>query len=285
MRLQRVLEQVYHQPWLIKPSGHYSIQSLIERKLASVAARESNEELEPRAGWLDDLIVSRPPPSIDDSGVAHVHVMGAVGVGFSKLEKVCGNTDTDDLLAEVHSMIDKGATKMMAYFDSPGGMAGGTPEAAAELAKLEIPWFAYIGPGRMACSAACYLAAGADRIYAAPTAETGSIGVYMPWIDRTAAYDDAGLKVKLIKNKEGDLKGAGYPGTALSPEQEAQLQHGCQTLFDMFAKFVRDNRPGEIAADTMRGQSFFAAEAKQRNLIDGVCSVEAALRTLRSFKR
>jgi ClpP class serine protease len=286
MRLQRISEIVYHQPWLITPSGHYTIHSLLERKLQRLAiAAGAAGELEPQAGFFDDLIVSRPPPSLDETGVAHVHVMGAIGVGFSKLEKVCGNTDVADLMQEVRGMIDKGATKMMAYFDSPGGMAGGTPEAAEELADLEIPWFAYIGPGRMCCSAAEYLASGADRIYASKTGRTGSIGIYMPWIDRTAAYDAAGLKVELIKNKEGDLKGAGYPGTALTPEQKAQLQHDCQVLFDMFAKFIRDNRPGEISADTMGGQSFLAEEAKQRNLIDGVASLDAAMRTLRSYKR
>jgi ClpP class serine protease len=279
MRLQRVLEIVHNRPWLITPSGHEVIRELLQTKLAPALAGDQ------RAGLLDDLMIGRPAPTIDDHGVGHLHVTGAIGVGFSKLEKTCGNTDTGDLVQEARDTIKAGARKLMMYFDSPGGMAGGTPEAADELANLDVPWFAYVGPGCMSCSASYWLSVGADRIYASETAEVGSIGVYMPWVDRTAAYEERGMKVELIKNKEGDLKGAGYPGTQLTAAQKEDWQKGCQQLFDMFSKFVCANRPGGISADTMRGQTFFATEARNRHLIDGVAPLAAAHRTLLTYNR
>lgn len=279
MRLQRIQELVFSRPWLITPSGHESIRSIIDRKL-SIDAIESE-----RAGFgLDDFIVGRPSPSVE-GGIGHVHITGAIGVGLSKIEKTCGNTDTRDLLSEIQQVQDKGAEKIMLHVDSPGGMVGGTPEAAALIADANVPVFAYVGAGAMACSAAYYLIAGADRIYASNTAEIGSIGVYLPWLDQSARYAANGVRVELIKNKEGDLKGTGFPGTSLSDEQREDLQSGVQQVFDAFAGFVRAGRPGPIADDTFRGQSFFASEAKSRKLIDGVADMNSAMRTLRRYKR
>lgn len=282
MRLQRIQELVFHRPWLITPTAHATIRKLIETKLARSLTDEA--EGEPVAGFFDDLIVGRPGPSVE-AGVGHVHITGAIGIGMSKLEKTCGNTDTADLLAEIADVQKKGANRIMLHVDSPGGLVSGTPEAAEQIANQPVPVFAFIGPGRWAMSAAYYLIAGCDKIYASSSAEAGSIGVYLPWMDQTARYEAAGLKVELIKNKEGDLKGAGFPGTALTDEQRADLQAGVQQIFDDFAAFVRAHRPDGIANDTLRGQSFLAAEAKSRRLIDGVADYDAAMRTLRRFKR
>jgi ClpP class serine protease len=275
MRLQRIQELVFFRPWLITPSAHASIRALLDRKLHDAA----------KGGLLDLFVNPRPEPSLDEAGVGHVHMIGPIGVGLSQIEKQCGSTDTADLISEARAMVDDGAEKLMVHGDSPGGMAGGTPEAAEAMSELEVPWFVYAGPAAMLCSAAYYFSAAADKIYASESAEIGSIGVYMPWVDQTAAYAAEGLNVELIKNKEGDLKGAGYPGTALTDAQREDLQKGCQQLFDMFAEFVQDKRPGGISADSMRGQSFLAAEARNRHLIDGVASYESAYKTLLGYER
>ncbi|HEX8312899.1 MAG TPA: S49 family peptidase [Chthoniobacteraceae bacterium] len=277
MRLQRITELVYHRPWLITPVGHESIRSLIEQKLSRDVADGQH------AGILDDLITARPAASVEDR-IGHVHIMGAVGIGFSKLEKTCGNTDVSDILAEITEVQEKGAERIMLHVDSPGGTVGGIPEASEQIAKIGIPTFAYVAAGAMNCSAAYYLTAGCDRIYASHSADIGSIGVYRPWIDRTEALARMGYKVELITNKEGDLKGTGYPGTKLSDEQRQYLEADVQETFDDFAAHVRANRPGAIDTDTMRGQSFSAREAYKRNLIDGVVPYESALRSLKRFK-
>lgn len=279
MRLQRIQELVYHCPWLITPTGHESIRSLIEAKLGRSAIEESQAaRLE-----LADLVTTRPAASVE-AGVGTVHIFGPIGIGLSKMEKTCGATDLHDLMADLDAVQQQGAERLMLMVDSPGGSVGGVPEVASAIASLSIPTFAYVPAGAMACSAAYYLTAGADRLYASPSADVGSIGVYLPWIDRTAAFAAQGYQVELITNKEGDLKGAGYPGTALSDEQRGALQASVQEIFDDFAAHVRDMR-GSVDTDTMRGQSFSAREAYRRNLIDGVAPYASALRTLRRFER
>lgn len=288
MRLQRIQELVYHRPWLITPGGWEAVHCLIAAKLDRIgaAAIAGTAEAEPVADGvaisLSDFIVGRPGPSVED-GVGFVHITGPIGIGLSKIEKVCGATDVNDLLAEIRQVRADGAERLMLMVDSPGGMVGGTPETASEIAALDLPVFAYVGGGCMNCSAAYYLTVGADRIYANQSADVGSIGVYLPFVDRSAMYAANGVKIELIKNKEGDLKGAGYPGTALSDAQRADWQKGVQEIFDDFAAHVRGNRPGEIDADTMRGQSFSARESYRRGLIDGVATFDSALRTLKRF--
>lgn len=279
MRLQRIQELIYHRPWLITPSGHEAIRAVIERKLGQELIESE------RAGFFEDLFVQRPAMSIE-GGVATIHIMGAIGIGMSKLEKTCGNTDIADLRGELRAALEQGAEKVMLIVDSPGGTVGGVPELADEIANLSVPCFAYVPAGAMNCSAAYYLTSGADRMYASSSADIGSIGVYLPWIDQSASIAARGIKVDLITNKEGDLKGAGFPGTSLSEDQRADWQQGVQQIFDEFAAHVRDSRkPGSVDTSTMRGQSFLAKEAKARNLIDGVVPYDSALRTLKRFKR
>jgi len=274
MRLQRITELVYHRPWLITPQAHESIRGLIERKLSSD---------DTQAGFFDDFVVSRKEPKVEN-GVGIVHIMGPIGIGLSSIEKTCGSTDLNDLGDEIDAVQKEGATRLMLVVDSPGGTVGGVPEMADKIANLSIPAFAYVPPGGMNCSAAYYLTVGCDRIYASPSADVGSIGVYLPWVDRTAAFAAMGYSVELITNKEGDLKGAGYPGTSLTDEQRANLQEGVQQVFDDFAAHVRACRPDSMKDDSMRGQSFLAREAYDRGLIDGVTDYDSAMRTLRNFR-
>lgn len=285
MRLQRIQELVYHRPWLITPGGWDSVHMLLEAKLDRIAHSGllSETSADGKALGLSDFIVGRPGPSVEN-GVGFVHISGPIGIGLSSIEKICGATDVNDLLAELAQVQQDGAERIMLMVDSPGGMVGGTPETAAQIAAIEMPVFAYVGGGCMNCSAAYYLTAGADRIYANHSADVGSIGVYLPFVDRSAMYAANGVKIELIKNKEGDLKGAGYPGTALSDAQREDWQKGVQQIFDDFATHIREHRPGEINADTMRGQSFLAKEAYQRGLIDGVASLDSALRALKRYQ-
>jgi protease-4 len=119
------------------------------------------------------------------------------------------------------------------------------------------------------CSAAYWLAAGAGEIVASQSAEVGSIGVYLPWEDWSRAYENAGVKVEVIRNDGADLKGMGYPGTALTESQRDELQKGVDQIADMFHAHVTSHR-GAVNDDTMRGQAFLATEAVQRNLVDSV---------------
>ena len=114
-------------------------------------------------------------------------------------------------------------------------------------------------------SAAYYLAAGADAIVASPSAEVGSIGVYIPWMDYSQQLAAEGLKADPIVNKEGDLKALGFTGS-LSAEQRAYLQTRVDDDFADFKAHVLKHR--DVSPEAMRGQTLSGKQALATNLID-----------------
>lgn len=266
MKFQRIIEEVYCRPWLIKPSAHASIRRLIESRIskdyqAGMFHMEQEED--------DGILTMR-------GNVAVISIEGTILRKASAFERMCGAIGTEEVEAAVMSAsTDYRCAGIFIDVDSPGGTVGGTPElgAAIKAAGKSKPMMAFTG-GRM-CSAAYWLAAGAGEIVASPSADVGSIGVYLPWEDWSKAYEEAGVTVDLIRNEGADLKGAGYQGTVLTKAQRDDCQKRVDQIAAMFHAHVEANR-GPMDPDTFRGQSFLAAEALERGLIDSIETKEAA---------
>lgn len=263
MKFQHVLEIVNCQPWLITPQGHASIRALVQSKLDGVAF--DIKEMMP------DLEAARI-----ENGIGIVPIKGVIGKGLSKLEKSCGATDIKDVLNEISDLLsDETCNVILLDVDSPGGTVTGVPELAAKIAAADNikPVFAFTD-GQMD-SAAYWIASGAREIIASPSAEVGSIGVYMPWADYTRAYEADGVKVEVIKNTGGTYKGMGMPGTALTTEQRQHLQNRVDEIFKMFTSAVNGKR--RVEAEAMQGQTFMAESAKATGLIGVVGDFEDAI--------
>lgn len=264
MRYERILRKVLHEPWLITESGHDTIVRLIESKMA-----EAQESMRPTAARPKEDFWGEALPQMDISeGIATIPIKGVIGAGLGAFEKSCGAVDTGDIAEEINTAIGKKVKAIILDIDSPGGTVAGTPELAehileANASGIEVHAFT---AGMMA-SAAYWIGASAYSISATKTADVGSIGVYLPWVDRSRAYENAGVKVELIK--AGKLKGAGYPGTQLSDEQRAHLQEGVDDIHAMFKGHVRGQR-GNVPDSAMQGQTFMAEKGAANGLVDHI---------------
>lgn len=269
MKLQRIIEAVYHRPWLITESGHASIRALLDSKLAESFPREGEDWW---SGKKEDL-----PGMQIDGGVAVVPVYGVLGQKLSGIEKSCGAVDVRDLSRELSIADGRQDVKgILMDFDSPGGMVGGIPELAEQIDAIDKPVFAFTDS--LMASAAYWLGSSADLVLATKTADVGSIGVYMPWVDSSERYKQAGLKVDVVR--AGRYKGMGLPGTSLSQEQRQLLQDQVDDIYGMFTGHVRQMR-GAVDSETMQGQTFMAKDAAERNLIDALVKDRSeAIRTL-----
>jgi len=128
----------------------------------------------------------------------------------------------------------------------------------------------------MAASAEYWIASQANAVYATPSAQVGSIGVYLALLDYSRAAEVQGIKVELFKS--GKHKGMGMPGTSLSDEQRDMLQSRVEALGVKFRAAVRTGRARDIADDAMQGQSFAVEAAVENGLIDQVTDFDRALR-------
>lgn len=261
MRFPHLAEQIYHRPWLITPEAHAAIRLVFEHALSSGLHEPTAEEMS-----IMDLFPKRRPLAIDaDTGIASIHVMGPLGKNLSKIEQSCGATGMEQIRGDYQQALAQGARGILLDFDSPGGTINGTPELAAMIAEKPVPTVAYTED--IMASAAYYLAAGADAIFASPSAAVGSIGVYIPWVDSSAAYEARGMKPDPIVNTGGDLKATGFGGR-LSPAQRAHLQEEVDGIFADFKTHVRNHR--DVPDSAMRGQVLSGQAALRANLIDRV---------------
>jgi signal peptide peptidase SppA len=124
----------------------------------------------------------------------------------------------------------------------------------------------------MAASAAYYLAAQADKIYAGRMDLVGSIGTVLPMEDLSRLYAAAG--VEMLTFATGPFKGAGWPGTEITPAQREYFQGITDAFFADFLAAVRRGRKVEGLKAVADGRVFLAAEAKANGLIDGIRSLE-----------
>lgn len=169
-------------------------------------------------------------------------------------------------------------SSILLQIDSPGGTVAGMDALISDvnMARRRKPVWAHIDD--MGASAAYELASQADAIFATgPTTAVGSIGTMMAVYDMSQMAEREGVKALMFKT--GPLKGAGFPGTTVTEEQQADFQHwvdGSQEFFDAAVKKGRGLSAAEL--NTVRtGGVFLASEAQNLKLIDGIQSLDKTL--------
>lgn len=280
MRFLNILHAINFEPWLIVPEVHAQLAALVESKLAGDASSLSERATAGKNIFGDPL----PQMSISD-GIATIPISGPIGKGLGNLEKSCGATSIEDVqrnLAEASSRKD--VRGVLLSINSPGGSITGIPETASMIARLRETKPVVAFTDGMMASAAYWLGSQADAVVASTSAQVGSIGVYIPWADQTRRYEAAGVKVGVVKNKEGTYKGAGYPGTALTEEQMAHLQERADEIFAMLKADILAQRK-RVPDSSMKGQVFIGRSAQAAGLVDAIGNYGDAWREVDAMSR
>jgi ClpP class serine protease len=263
MKLSHVIQAVYFSPWNITREGWQSVDAIVRPHFADAvlklpAKSEDDEETD---------FFGNPLPKMEiRDGVAIIPIQGTLIHKATLMEKQCGAVSYQDIKANVTEAIDAGVSKIVLNVDSPGGMSMGASntgkfiEQMADYCRIEA-----VTDGMM-CSAAYEVCAAAHRISATSTAQVGSIGTFIAWMDESVRYQMAGVKMDVIAS--GPLKGAGVSGTSLSPEQRAEFQRQVDKFAGMFKAHVLANRL--VEESSMQGQSFIGSDAEDAGLVDGI---------------
>ena len=118
-------------------------------------------------------------------------------------------------------------------------------------------------------SAAYYIAAAADEIYASePTDIVGSIGTMISFADFRELYESAGIKIHEIYADQSQLKNLDFQ-QALEGNYQRLKEHLLNPYAQTFIDTVKAFRPQLRQAEAFQGEVYMAGEAIQIGMIDG----------------
>jgi len=226
-------------------------------------------------GYLPYVRSERSLREFDDQAVAVVVASGEILdgehapglVGGDSLAKVLREAREDDDLAAVVLRVD-----------SPGGSIMASEVIRREIAELKAAGKPVVASmSTVAASGGYYIAMDADRIFAAPTTITGSIGVFavIPTFQGTLG------KVGITNDGFGTTRLAGQMDLerGLGPDAEEILQASVERHYRLFVERVaaaRKRRPEEIDS-LAQGRVWTGADAKAAGIVDELGGIDDAI--------
>lgn len=194
--------------------------------------------------------------------------------GVVMKEDYCGMAGTASIRMQFMAAMDNPKVGSAIFItDSPGGAVNGTPELADTLYNAKKPVVGFADG--LSASAAYYILSGCNEIYASHASATiGSIGVLITLRDYTKYLDDLGIKDLTFVASTSPNKTAMYDEALKgNPEKIIKYLDGNDAIF---MDAVRRTRT-EVSDETMDGSVYLAEEAVDRDLIDGIETMERTI--------
>ena len=270
-RYAHVLSFCVSHPWAIDLEMLPIIAGILARHIAGVDSRAE----------IDAALVNRASlPQPKAGSVAIIPVYGVIAPRMNLFSEMSGGTTFEKLSRQLRAaMADETVKTIVLDINSPGGSVAGNPEFAAEvLAARHIKPILAQAQFTMG-SAAYHLGAAATKVYAAPSARVGSIGVYGIHDDLSAALEKLGVKRRYLSAGEGKVDG--NETGPLSPEAEARLQKAIDEAFAQFVGNVVHGRgkgmtPERVTKD-WKAHVYGAEEALSLGMIDGIATLDQTI--------
>lgn len=209
-------------------------------------------------------------------GVATIPVRGPIFRYANVFTALSGAVSLDTLARDFAAAVDNPGVKAIVLdMDTPGGMAAGIAEFAAQVrAATDIkPVVAYVG--NLCASAGYWIAAAASEIVMAKTADVGSIGVVRVWQGGGAG---AAKTIEFVSSQS--------PNKRLDPTTEAgraAVQANVDKLAEIFIGDVAAFRGVDrdtVATDFGRGGLLLGADAVAAGMADRLGSYEGVVAEL-----
>jgi signal peptide peptidase SppA len=215
-------------------------------------------------------------------------VIGLRGILAHRIEQVQdisgpGGTSMQGFRERFRSaMVNDDIGAIVIDVDSPGGNVDGIQEMATDLreARGQKPIVAVANTA--ANSAAYWLASQADEVVVSPSAQVGSVGVFVAHQDLSEQMEQDGIRVTLVH--AGAHKVEGSPFAPLSEGAREHMQAMVDTAYTSFVADVAAGRgitPKVVEEDFGQGRVFGADQAVRRGMADRVETLEQVITRLR----
>lgn len=197
--------------------------------------------------------------------VAIVVAKGTILNGTKKPGQIGGDS-TAELLRKAR--YNDNVKSVVLYVDSPGGSA-----FASEIIRQEVENLQAVGKpvvavmSTYAASGGYWISAGADKILAAPSTITGSIGIFGMFLTFENTLDYLGVHTDGVGTTE--FAGMGITKT-LDPKVAAIMQRGIEHGYDQFISLVADKRDmsKEQVDQIAQGRVWIGDTALELGLVD-----------------
>jgi signal peptide peptidase SppA len=161
--------------------------------------------------------------------------------------------------------------------DSPGGSAFGVQEVADKIraARGSKPMVA-VG-NHVAGSGAYWIASQFDRYYVSPSSYSGSVGAFVPHIDRTAQNAAEGVKVEIIRADDSPHKVNTISHEPLTDDARNDVKVRLNATLDAFIGGVAAGRgvSTQVVRDTYgKGRVLNAQQAVSVGMADRIATFE-----------
>ncbi len=205
-------------------------------------------------------------PNLNKPHTAVVDISGAIMPGSLN--------DADNVVKSLTQAFESKYTKgIILRINSPGGSPVQASYIFNNLLRLrkKYPDIKVYGVCSDVCaSAAYYIAAGTDDIYANPSSLVGSIGVLLNGFGFVDILKKLGISRRLIT--AGNNKGFLDPFSPLEPQQKAYAQKLLAIVHQQFINAVKEGRGHRLKLNTpelFSGLIWTGEQAKDIGLIDG----------------
>ncbi|AEY02210.1 signal peptide peptidase SppA, 67K type [Oceanimonas sp. GK1] len=189
------------------------------------------------------------------------------------------NTISDEQLGKLidQARRDHEINALVLRIDSPGGSAFAAEQIRAALLRFKQSGKPLVvSMGSTAASGGYWIAADADKIYAAPTTLTGSIGVFGLFLTFEDALEKLGLNTDGVGTT--DFVGAGLT-TGLPEHAQELIQLGVEHTYERFVTLVAEGRelePRQVEA-AAQGHVWTGTDAQALGLVDELGYLDDAL--------
>lgn len=248
---------IYRKPWYILADTHREIQKQFEKYIQSETTMPMDDDEMPHEE-ADEMMYGN---------TMVIPINGPIGKRLGMMELCFGGYDLDWLnnsitTAKANDMIEN----VILWLNTPGGAGTGLSESGQAIANLAKDKKVIAYTDTICASAGYWLASQANYIYAAESADIGSVGVYLALMDASRAYEKEGLKPEVFS--AGKFKTMGADWKPLTDEERQMLQAEVDRAYNKFKTTVLSKR--DIKDEYLQGQVFDGEQAVEIGFIDGV---------------
>ncbi len=174
---------------------------------------------------------------------------------------------------------DDSIKAIILHINCPGGGAAATQEIYAAVKRIRDQKKKRIVASieTVGASGAYYVATGTNKIFADPSSIVGSIGVIAQWYNYGDLIHWAKLKDETLK--AGELKDAGSPTRAMTPQERQYLQGLIDDMHQQFIKDVAEGRKMKVeeVRPIATGRVWTGEQAAPLKLVDQIGDFQTAV--------